>query len=185
MKVISIDASTKSTGVAVFDNEELIFYDCITASSTDVIKRIEKISNRLNEILDYFKPEKLILEEVRPENQYGAGNIQTHRVLMWLQAEINFLCHKKTPIIEVDYIYPNEWRSYIGIHTGAGVRREALKKKTGFDTTAAVQHIQEEKETNEVVKTEAPKRRVQPKEEASEPARRSTTNYKVVTKQED
>ena len=68
MKVISIDASTKSTGVAVFDNEELIFYDCITASSTDVIKRIEKISNRLNEILDYFKPEKLILEEVRPEN---------------------------------------------------------------------------------------------------------------------
>ena len=129
MKVISIDASTKSTGVAVFDNEELIFYDCITASSTDVIKRIEKISNRLNEILDYFKPEKLILEEVRPENQYGAGNIQTHRVLMWLQAEINFLCHKKTPIIEVDYIYPNEWRSYIGIHTGAGVRREALTKK--------------------------------------------------------
>ena len=64
-------------------------------------------------------------------------------------------------------------------------KREALKKKTGFDTTAAVQHIQEEKETNEVVKTEAPKRRVQPKEEASEPARRSTTNYKVVTKQED
>ena len=79
--------------------------------------------------MDYFKPEKLILEEVRPENQYGAGNIQTHRVLMWLQAEINFLCHKKTPIIEVDYIYPNEWRSYIGIHTGAGVRRDALKKK--------------------------------------------------------
>lgn len=129
MKVISIDASTKSTGVAVFDNETLIYYDCITASSTDVIKRIEKISNRLNEILDYFKPEKLILEEVRPENQYGAGNIQTHRVLMWLQAEINFLCHKKTPIIEVDYIYPNEWRSYIGIHTGAGVRRDILKKR--------------------------------------------------------
>ena len=64
-------------------------------------------------------------------------------------------------------------------------KREALKKKTGFDTTAAVQHIQEERETDEDVKTEAPKRRVQPKKEASEPARRSTTNYKVVTKQED
>ena len=63
-------------------------------------------------------------------------------------------------------------------------KREALKKKTGFDTTAAVQHIQEERETDEDVKTEAPKRRVQPKKEASELARRSTTNYKVVTKQE-
>ena len=64
-------------------------------------------------------------------------------------------------------------------------KREALKKKTGFDTTAAVQHIREEKETDEIAQAEAPKRRVQPKEEASEPARRSTTNYKVVAKQED
>lgn len=129
MKVISIDGSTKSTGVAVFDNEELIYYDCIKASSNDVIDRIKKITKRIDEILDYFKPEKLILEEVRPENQYGVGNIQTHRVLMWLQAEINFLCHNKSPRIEVDYIYPNEWRSHIGIHTGAGVHRASLKEK--------------------------------------------------------
>ena len=40
MKIISLDVSTKSTGLAVFDGEKLIDYKLITASSTDLIKRI-------------------------------------------------------------------------------------------------------------------------------------------------
>ena len=37
MKVLAIDASTKSTGVALFDDTKLIKYTCLTASSNDVI----------------------------------------------------------------------------------------------------------------------------------------------------
>lgn len=40
MKIMSLDVSTKSTGVAIFDNKQLIEYYNFTASSTDVIKRI-------------------------------------------------------------------------------------------------------------------------------------------------
>ena len=43
MKVLAIDASTKSTGVALFDDKKLVKYDCFTASSTDLIKRIQNI----------------------------------------------------------------------------------------------------------------------------------------------
>ena len=41
MKVLAIDASTKSTGVALFD-DKLIKYTCLTASSNDVIKKNTK-----------------------------------------------------------------------------------------------------------------------------------------------
>lgn len=61
-------------------------------------------------------------------------------------------------------------------------KREALKKATGFDVTKALLHKQEEQEAD-TEETAAPKRRVQ-KEETSTPARRSTTNYKVVNKQD-
>ena len=53
MKIMSLDASTKSTGVAIFENKKLIYYDCITASSTDVIKRIQIVISKLNQILQF------------------------------------------------------------------------------------------------------------------------------------
>ena len=36
---------------------------------------------------------------------------------------------KQTNTIKIEYVYPNEWRSWIGIKTGAGVHRESLKPK--------------------------------------------------------
>ena len=51
MKVLAIDASTKSTGVALFDDKKLVKYDCFTASSTDLIKRIQNIILQLNNFI--------------------------------------------------------------------------------------------------------------------------------------
>lgn len=125
MKVIAIDASSKSSGYAIFDGTKLIAYGCLTATSTDVIKRIQKIVNGLQSLMQEHQIEKVILEEVRPEN--GLQNIQTHRILLWLQAAIAFMVHDNFPKVQITYIYPSEWRKACGIKTGRGVRRESLK----------------------------------------------------------
>ena len=125
MKVLAIDASTKSTGVALFDDTKLIKYTCLTASSNDVIKRIQKIIQELNVFIGNKTIDKVILEEVRPEETIQ--NMKTHRALMWMQAAINFLLHENYPKMKVEYVYPNSWRSACGIRTGRGMRREALK----------------------------------------------------------
>lgn len=130
MRYLGIDASTKSTGISVFDEDELIAHDCLKASSTDVIKRIQKIIEQLDKVISVHKPDIIILEEVIPKQQEdNYKTVQTRRVLMWLQAAINFLCHEHYPNIKIDYIYPNEWRAWIGVKTGAGVHRESLKEK--------------------------------------------------------
>lgn len=126
MKYLGIDASTKSTGIAYFDEDNLISHTCLTASSTDVIKRIHTIIDRLDAFLLDNEVDVIILEEVRPASE---GNIQTHKVLMWLQGQINILVHDKFPNIKIEYIYPNEWRAWLGIKTGAGIKRESLKKE--------------------------------------------------------
>ena len=127
MRILSLDASTKSTGCAIFNDEKLEAYYCLTASSSDLINRIKKIIPQLEQVLIDHPVEKIILEEVRPEG--GLQNIKTHKALMYLQAAIAFLVHERFKNVEIDYIYPNEWRKICGIKTGAGVRRETLKPK--------------------------------------------------------
>ncbi len=102
---LAIDASTKSTGYSIFDKDKLIVYGLITASSTDVIARIYKIINGLKNIISQYSIDTVVLEEVRPENnQYGVGNIHTHKVLMWLQAAIAFMIHDNFKDIQIEYI---------------------------------------------------------------------------------
>jgi len=45
MKILTIDASTHSTGYAIGEEEQLQLHGCITAASRDVIKRIIKMRN--------------------------------------------------------------------------------------------------------------------------------------------
>lgn len=129
MIILSIDASTKSSGWAVFDDNKLIEYGCFTASSSDLVKRIHKIVDLFDELLNKYKVEKIILEEVRPDDEAGQKNVQTHRALMWLQGTLGIMIHDKHNNIPIVYYYPSEWRSACGIATGRGRVRESLKVK--------------------------------------------------------
>lgn len=126
MKVLAIDAATKISGVAVFDNNKLIYHDIIKASSTDVISRINKIVEGIKLIIEEYSIEKIILEEVRPDN---SPNSNVQKKLIWLQAGIEFMIHNNFPQITIEYVYPSEWRKLCGIHTGRGIKREHLKKE--------------------------------------------------------
>lgn len=129
MKIISIDASTKSTGVACFEGQNLIAYDCFTASSTSLVKRIKKITENLKSFITLNTPDKIVLEEVRPDPIAGTTkNLKTYRALMYLQASIMFMLDESFPKVEVEFVYPSSWRSQCGIKIGRGIKRTTLKE---------------------------------------------------------
>lgn len=128
MNILALDLSTKSSGWAVMTEDSLIEYGCITSASTDLIKRIFIMSDGIEEVLNKYKIDKIIVEEVRPEGGYGVGNQKTHKALMWLQAKIAFLIYEKFKGIQIEYIYPSSWRASIGIKTGRGIKRTSLKQ---------------------------------------------------------
>lgn len=123
--ILAIDASTKSTGIAIFDDRKLLHYDCFTAYSSDVINRIQVMVKRLDEVLTSYSIDTIVIEEVRPDQ--GEQNSKTLKALLWLQAAIAFLLHDKHNKVKIEYIYPSEWRHDCGIKTGSGLRREQLK----------------------------------------------------------
>ena len=93
MTILSLDSSTKSTGFAVFKNGQLVDYGCITASSTDLFKRIHKMVEEIHNLIIKHSIEKMILEEVRPDEVGARSNLATHKALMFLQGAIAMMIH--------------------------------------------------------------------------------------------
>lgn len=131
---IALDASTKSTGVAIFKNKELIDYKCITQSSRDVLKRIKNMTDEIEKIFNTYKEEnvQVIMEQIIPDNlkdmkeQEWIKNQNTFKALFYLQAAIVLMFHYYGK--EVEFIGASTWRRNCGIKQGPGVRRDALKE---------------------------------------------------------
>jgi len=61
MKILAIDASSKSTGWAVGTDSTLEKHGCITASSKNVIKRIIKMRDEISKIIKDNKINKIVM----------------------------------------------------------------------------------------------------------------------------
>ena len=125
MKILALDCSTKSTGIAIFKDKEFLGKGCITASSNDLFKRIHKMVDSINELITQAGIDQVVMEEVIPDH---AKNTQTFKALMYLQAAVMMMIHDNHPTVKVELIYPGSWRSQANIKTGRGVKRESLKE---------------------------------------------------------
>jgi len=125
MITLAIDGSTKSTGVAIFDGQELKYYDCITAGSTDLFKRIHKMQEEIEKIIIEYKVDKIVIEDVLPDDV--KGNQTVFKALMYLQGFLAEIFNKHK--IPYEFMVASHWRKMCGIKTGAGIRRESLKPK--------------------------------------------------------
>lgn len=123
MTILALDPSTKSTGVAVFEDKKLIFYDCITSSSTNLFTRIHHMVDELDKILKKYTINHVYMEDVIPEDV--KHNQQVFNALKYLQGFILDLLN--THKISHEFFVASQWRKQCGIKTGKGVYRDKLK----------------------------------------------------------
>ena len=126
MNIISIDASTKSSGIAIYKHNKLQSYTCITSTSNDLFNRINHMVQQIKQLLiQNPNLEYLILEQVR---QQGFVNVKTYKALMYLQGCIGMMLNKQFKHIQLDFLYPSTWRKVCGIKQGRGVQRASQKQ---------------------------------------------------------
>lgn len=124
MRLLSIDASTKSSGIAIFENNKLIHYECITASSKNVLDRITLMVQKIRQLFDKYQPDNVVMEEVVPDDVRHNQNV--FKSLMYLQAAVALELNKNN--VKIDFIVASHWRKICGIKTGRYVERQQLKK---------------------------------------------------------
>lgn len=136
MITIAIDASTKSTGVAVFQDKKFVGANNYVNSNRSVLKRIKFMTDSLEEdykkIIELYPQEKvqIIMEQVLPDNltkdeNQWIRNQATFKALMYLQAAIVLMFDHYD--LEVELVSATTWRKWCGIAQGAYVKRDVLK----------------------------------------------------------
>ena len=131
MITIAIDASTKSSGIAVFNNKELVEYKCITQSNRNVLKRIKNMTDEIEKIYLQHKEDEaqIVMEQVIPDNLNDAKwtrNQNTFKALFYLQAAIVLMFDHYD--LEVELVGASTWRKWCGIKQG-GATRDTLKAR--------------------------------------------------------
>ena len=129
MITIAIDASTKSTGIAMFKDNQLLGYENFVSSNKNVLKRIKYMTDKIEEIYKKNNQESIqvVMEQVIPDNLNDAKwtrNQATFKALFYLQAAIVLMFDHYD--IEVELIGASTWRKWCGIKQG-NANRETLK----------------------------------------------------------
>nr|DAM99618.1 MAG TPA: RuvC [Caudoviricetes sp.] len=124
MIIISIDASTTSSGWAVFQDDNLIAHGCIKPKAKDWRDRIMEESVFFMKLIQDYNPDAICAEAMPLKP--GSHTLETlgavHGMLLCLCAG-----YKIKPV----FLLPSKWRKAVGLYDGtrAGLKREVLKEK--------------------------------------------------------
>ena len=119
MFMVSIDSSTKKTGMALFVGGKMNKYVLIDNSKEkDVNKRIDKMCLDIIEQLSKWHPTVLYIEEPKGEGR----NVELVRKLAEILGAVRAWC--LTHGCYYEEVQPSVWRKYVGITQGTKKRAE-------------------------------------------------------------
>jgi Holliday junction resolvasome RuvABC endonuclease subunit len=127
-KMLSFDMSTKSTGWSYFEGQDLKGYGKITtADSLEWDERIKIMGDKINVLIDQYKPIKVVAEDVPLESQKG---MKTLGQLYTLHGILVYICGLKEWNIDLQFVPVSTWRRLVGLYDGTteGKTRGKLKK---------------------------------------------------------
>lgn len=123
--LLTIDGSTKSTGYAIFINNELTAHGVLAVSGGLALDRIPRMVKQIEEVVIKYNPTRIVMEEVLPEDV--KHNQKVFKPLMYLQGCVRLMLNKYKK--DAELVEASHWRKLCGIKTGRGIQREPLKSK--------------------------------------------------------
>lgn len=147
MIILSTDQSSSSTGLSVFDDGELIYYELIEMKKTtskkitdmvlkeeehlyqvtmpeiiykNILNRICIVSDRIEYLIDKYRPDMIYMEDI-----FSSQNVKSEFNLARLQGFVLHICHKK--VIPIKIVAENTWINHWGKYDKT-IKRPERKK---------------------------------------------------------
>ena len=117
-RLISIDPSTKASGVATFDNAELVDFQLYKHDDNEVDDRIHKMGA---DLLSYLKKQKPDIIYIEHPQGHGSNVALVAMICELLGIVRAYAIEKK---IEYKELTPSVWRKYCGFKQGKKTRKE-------------------------------------------------------------
>lgn len=134
MKVVGIDASTKSTGVSLFVDGELNKYQLIKSTHKDVYDRIIEIQYTIEQFVKTNKPDWIFIENVPLANTVNRLVAEHLLVLQGtiFSIAIRYNCNFKP-------LQPTNWRRLAGVKPDG--RKRENQKKAAINLVEELYHL--------------------------------------------
>lgn len=132
MVTCGIDASSSCTGITIFKDTELIFYNKIKPQKDEGFRNnVCQIVEKIIEILKEYKVEQVYMEDIPQfvkQGSRGKAITKTLCVLGCVQGIFyDKICYENE--IPIQYIGVDEWRKELGFLLGKERKREQMKQK--------------------------------------------------------
>lgn len=125
MIYLSLDQAMRTTGWAIFEDDELKKYGSFTIPSQHPIEqRLNEFMRELNNLYREYEFDELFFEDIQNQN-----NNETYKKLAYVQATIIIWCYNNN--IKFSILSPSHWRSVLKERCGIsfGRKREEQKQK--------------------------------------------------------
>lgn len=111
-RILSLDQSSKITGYAIFEDNQLIDYGHFTCNQSDLGDRLLNIRKNVHQLIDTYSINKVIMEDIQLQSNV-TGNVQTFKTLAEVFGVIYELIVELD--ISVEAVLATVWKSKIGI----------------------------------------------------------------------
>lgn len=122
MRVLAFDQASRTSGFSVFQDGKLLDYGKFTYDDSDFGERLVHIRNKVNALIDQYKPDKVAFEDIQLQNNI-VNNVDTFKKLAEVFGVIYELLTERN--IPHQIVLAGTWKSALGIK---GRVREEQKK---------------------------------------------------------
>jgi Holliday junction resolvasome RuvABC endonuclease subunit len=129
MRLLALDQASRVTGVAIFDDDELVKYGTFEIKSNQELgKRLTQFLENLDKLYAAYHFDAIAYEDI----QLQMGNVETYKRLAYIQAMILFWCEKHEKNLYC--LSPSHWRKILKDKYGMSWgRKRAEQKQTAID----------------------------------------------------
>lgn len=109
--ILALDQASRTTGWAVFQEEQLIASGTFTYDDNDFSQRLVKIRNKVISLIEQYNINKILLEDIQLQGQ--TNNVTTYKALAEVLGVLEELsCERKIPH---ELVHSQTWKSTLNI----------------------------------------------------------------------
>lgn len=112
MTILALDQASRTSGYAVFCDDQLIDSGKFTFEDADIARRLMKIRNKVEELINEFCIEKIILEDIQCQGNI-VNNLETFKILAEVVGVLTELAAEKN--LPYELVYSTVWKSTLQI----------------------------------------------------------------------
>lgn len=112
MTILALDQASRTSGYAVFCDDQLIDSGKFTFEDANIAKRLMKIRNKVEELINEFCIEKIILEDIQYQGNV-VNNLETFKILAEVIGVLTELAAEKN--LPYKLVYSTVWKSTLQI----------------------------------------------------------------------